>query len=230
MMRSGMVRFGRRGALGHGPKRNTKARFCRLGEVWLVRAGRGKYRKAGGERIAKERRGKASLGMARFCRRGGVWINEASRGKDNLGLTRFGRQGMARRGRRVLVRIGKAGKDGCAMVRYGKTRLGRHGALGRVTERSGRLGREWKGRQARRVKVARSKLGKGELRSDAAGMVGRGVDGVEGSGGVQQARRVEVCSDTDGQGEFRQARLLAWRGALRRGLESTGRQGKTRYY
>ena len=80
-----------------------------------------------------------------------------------------GRQGMTRRGRRVLVRIGKAGKDGCVLVRYGKTRLGRHGALGRVTERSGRLGREWKGRQARCVKVARSKLGKGELRSDAAG-------------------------------------------------------------
>ena len=184
MMRSGMVRFGRRGALGHGPKRNTKARFCRHGEF----------------RSEKTRCG------------------------------RFGRQGMARRGRRVLVRIGKAGKDGCVLVRYGKTRLGRHGALGRVTERSGRLGREWKGRQARRVKVARSKLGKGELRSDAAGMVGRGVDGVEGSGGVQQARRAEVCSDTDGQGEYRQARLLAWRGALRRGLESTGRQGKTRYY
>ena len=212
MMRSGMVRFGRRGALGHGPKRNTKARFCR--QAWRV-----SERKDSVWSVRRER-----------GRRGGVWINEASRGKDNLGLTRFGRQGMARRGRRVLVRIGKAGKDGCVLVRYGKTRLGRHGALGRVTERSGRLGREWKGRQARRVKVARSKLGKGELRSDAAGMVGRGVDGVEGSGGVQQARRVEVCSDTDGQGEFRQARLLAWRGALRRGLESTGRQGKTRYY
>jgi len=36
------------------------------------------------------------------------------------------------------------------------------------------------------------------------------VDGVEGSGGVQQAR------------------LLAWRVALRWGLESTGRNGESR--
>lgn len=30
----GMARFCRRGALGHGPKRNTKARFSRRGIEW----------------------------------------------------------------------------------------------------------------------------------------------------------------------------------------------------
>ena len=37
-------------------------------------------------------------------------------------------------------------------------------------------GWDWEGRQARCVKVARSKLGKGELRSDAAGEDGKDVD------------------------------------------------------
>ena len=49
----------------------------------------------------------------------------------------------------------------------------------------------------------------GGQRGRMAGMVGCGVDGVAGSGGVKQAW------------------LLAWRGALRRGLESTGRNGAT---
>ena len=107
---------------------------------------------------------------------------------------------------------------------------------GRVEVRCGRLGRsgsQWRNgaTKARTGEVRQAWLGavwmelKGQAGFSRYGWVWCGEEGVGGSGKDQQAR------------------LLAWRVALRRGLESTGRRGwfrrgaegmvrqdKTRYY